>query len=473
MTHHSSLCRVAGLIVLCATALTAQAQEKYLRETPAAAWSEADISDLNFDERTAANTAWWRAFDDPMLDSLIAIGEERNFDLSVAARRIDIARRALQQTQSAYYPQIGISAGWQRERTSGRMAGSHGAASTISYFSAGATMSWEIDVFGKIRQQAKEGKAAVKVSAADYASALIALDAEIASSYINLLVSRAQLHIARVHSESQKHIVDITETRYRTGLVSKLDVAQANTLYYSTIAQIPLLEASIEAAYNSLAVLLGTTKDGLPQGIYAERPLPSHHLLPALGTPLDLLRRRPDVVAAEHSIDQAAAALGVARSAYLPSLSVSASIGTEAHAIGDLFSRQSFAYSVAPTLSWTLFDGFARRAATLEARQQMESAIDSYNLTVITAVEEVRTALSRYTATLKYIDRTENVVENSEEAVRLSLDQYKQGLSDFYNVVEAQLNFLSYQNSLTAARGDALSALIDLYKALGGGYQTD
>lgn len=469
MAHISSLTRVAAAALLCSMASAAYAgdNQDYLRHPLASSW-EPDDTTVSYS--ADLNRQWWRSFDDQMLDSLIAIGERNNYDVAVAARRIDISRQALRQIESAYWPQIGISLGWQRDRQSGRLEGRRGEAVTTSYFSGTASMSWEVDVFGKIRAQAKRGKAQVRVSAAEYDGAMVSLDAEIASSYILLLVYRAQLAVARSHSENQKHILDITETRHRTGLVSKLDVAQASTLYYSTIASIPLLESQIEGAYNSLAVLLGTTREGLPAGVFADSRLPNHYPLPALGAPVDLLRRRPDIVAAESGIDVAAAALGIARSAYLPSLSIGASAGTAAHVFGDLFSGPSFTYSVAPTLSWTLFDGLSRRAATLEARQELENEVDNYNLTVLTAIEEVRTAITRYKATLEYIARTRKVVENSEEAVRLSLDQYKQGLTDFYNVVEAQLNYLAYQNNLVTAQGDALTALIDLYKALGGGY---
>ena len=470
MTYISSLTRGLSVALVCASILCANAEEtdRYLRHPLSGGWEET-LSPAATDG-TGINRRWWREFSDPMLDTLISIGERNNYDVVTAARRIDISRRQLRQTESAYYPQIGISLGWVRDRQSGLLEGRSGTASTMSYFSGTASMSWEVDVFGKIRAQARHSKAQIKVSAAEYEGVTVALDAEIASAYINLLVYRAQLKVAMSHSANQKHILDITETRHNTGLVSKLDVAQASTLYYSTIASIPLLEASIEASYNSIAVLLGTTKEGLPAGIYDDRGLPDSYPLPALGAPVDLLRRRPDIVAAERSIDVAAAALGIARSAYLPSLSIAASAGTGAHAFGDLFRGPSLTYSVAPTLSWTLFDGLSRRAATAEARQELENEVDSYNLTVLTAIEEVRTAIARYKATREYISRTAKVVENSEEAVNLSLDQYKQGLTDFYNVVEAQLNYLTYQNSLVSARGEALSALIELYKALGGGY---
>lgn len=472
MTLKSSLAR--GLVVLCAIVaqylpVYAGDEPDYLRQPLAQAWRPDSLLARGLDG-DALNTSWWESFGDPVLDSLISLGRANNYNLAITARRIEIARRQLQQVRSEYYPGIDLNIGWQRERQSGRLAGREGNAGTMSYFSGGATMSWEVDVFGKITAKARQSKEQVRLSAAEYDAALVALDAEIASAYIELLADKAQLALANEHAASQKHILDITETRFRTGLVSKLDVAQASTLYYSTIASIPMLEASIEAAYNSIAVLLGTDRDGLPSDIFSARDMPSNYDVPVLGAPVDLLRRRPDIVAAERSIDLAAAALGVARSAYLPSLSIAASVGTGAHAFGDLFSGPSFTYSIAPTLSWTLFDGFSRHAARLEAKMQLENEIDSYNLTVLTAVEEVRNAMARYSATLKYISNTDLVVENSAEAVRLSLDQYKQGLTDFYNVVEAQLNYLTYQNSLVTARAKALTALVDLYKALGGGF---
>lgn len=408
--------------------------------------------------------------DDPLLDTLIALGRTNNYDIAAAARRIEVARAAVASARSAYYPQFGISAGWERDRISGRVDSRSGRASVTSAFAATATVSWEIDVFGKIRRQVKEAKASVNVSAAEYEAALVSLDAEIATTYIGLLVDKAQLAVANRHAVEQKHILDITETRHRTGLVSKLDVAQARTLYYSTVAQVPMLEASIEAAYNGIAVLLGTDRSELPAALFADRSVPEVFSLPPMGTPLDLLRRRPDIVEAERNIDVAAAALGIARSQYLPSLTLQASAGTQAHNFGDLFSAPSFTYTVAPTLSWTVFDGFARRAANISARQSLEIAVDNYNFTVLTAVEEVRNAMANYMAALKYLDRLEKVLENSAESVTLSLDQYKQGLGDFYNVVEAELGYLTYQNTCEEVRGKALAALVTLYKSLGGGY---
>ncbi len=432
----------------------------------ASAWP----GDSTFQHSAADYSRWWQTFDDKLLDSLITIGEANNYDLAAAAKRIDIARTQLRVARGGYSPVIGVSAGYTRDRQSGRIEGSTGEASTLSYFNAGATMSWEIDVFGKIRAQVNHAGKAVKVSAAEYAGAMVALEAEIASTYITLMVQKQQLEVAREHTENQAHILKITEVRHNTGLASKLDVAQAQTLYYSTIASIPLLEASIEKSYNALGVLTGLGREGLPSSIYSTSALPDHYQLAPLSAPVEILHHRPDIVEAERNIELAAAELGIARSAYLPSLSLQASIGTEAHNFGDLFKGPSFSYTIAPTLSWTVFDGLQRRNNALAARQSMEAQIDSYNTPVLSAIEEVRNAIAQYKSSLQYIERITQVVDSSREEVRLSVDQYKEGLTMFSNVVDAQLNYLTYQNSLVAARGDAISSLISLYKALGGGW---
>ena len=300
---------------------------------------------------------------------------------------------------------------------------------------------------------------------------MLTVQASIATAYFTLLMHRAQLALANEHVASQKQLLSITEKRYKTKLVSKLDVAQASTLYYGTESSIPALESSIEADYNAIAVLLGLERQNLPSGIYEDAELPTARRYVLSDIPADMIRRRPDVVAAEKSIDVAAAALGIAKSE-IPSFRCHYRHrpALPHHNIGDVFDRQAFTYTVAPTLSWTIFDGFGRRAATASARENMKYEVDNYNMTVIEAVQEVNNALSAYNATLRYIDLVQKAVDSSHESVVLSLDRYKQGLTDFYNVVEAHLSYLTYQNNLVSARGQVLANLIDLYKSLGGGF---
>lgn len=201
-------------------------------------------------------------------------------------------------------------------------------------------------------------------------------------------------------------------------------------------------------------------------------PLPDYRAIVPIGVPVDLLRRRPDVVAAEYNLAASASALGIAKKEFLPTLTLNGSVGTAAHKIGNLFTNSSFTYTVAPTLSWNVFSGMSRRHNAVAARQQMEMQIDNYNLTVLNAVSEVDGCISTFESAIRTIDMLGQVVEQSRKSLELSLDLYKRGLSPFNNVVNAQLDYLTNQNSLISAHGKALNAQIALYEALGGGWNS-
>ncbi|MDE6396511.1 MAG: TolC family protein, partial [Muribaculaceae bacterium] len=325
-------------------------------------------------------------------------------------------------------------------------------------------------VFGRIREQVKNRKASVQVSRAERAGVKVSLETQIASAYINLRVSQAQLAVAQIHSQSQSKVLKIAEARFEAGLASMLDVDQARVVYYNTVAMVPMLENTVHTQINAIAVLLGDTPDALYPVLETPRPLPGYIQVVAAGVPADLLRRRPDVVQAEEQIGVEATALGIAKKDWLPRLSIEGSVGTQAHSLGDLGNRNAFVYSVAPTLSWTVFDGLARKYNISAARKQMDVAIDNYNLTVLTAFQETDNALSTYFASLKYIRLLDDLVSSSRDYDRLSIDQYKNGLTAFLNVANAQMSYLENQNTLIQAQGRALTALIDLYRALGGGW---
>ena len=200
------------------------------------------------------------------------------------------------------------------------------------------------------------------------------------------------------------------------------------------------------------------------------RPLPPYMQIVSTGIPMDLLRRRPDVVEAECNLALYAAELGIAKKDFLPVLSLDASVGTSAHAIGDLFSHDSFTYSIAPTLSWTIFDGMTRKYNVATAKENMEIGIQNYNLTVLQAVTEADNAMYAYLRTLDEIEKTEAAVNASRESLDLSIDLYKRGLAAFTNVIDAQIDYLTYAGSLIESQGQALDNLVTLYEALGGGW---
>lgn len=403
---------------------------------------------------------WWRRFGDARLDSLIAIGMENNFNLAIAAKRREIARLAVRQAQSAYYPTVGVGASYTRSRAAGVNANN---------FALSADASWEIDLFGRITSQVKAQKEAYNASRADYAAAMVSLAADIATYYIEMRVTAMQLRVADEHLQSQQHVMDITQARFDAGLVSKLDVTQAQVVLLNTEATLPALRNTHAQYYNALATLLGVYPEQLAEMLPGTGwALPDYdHLIPA-GVPADLLRRRPDIAEAEYNIASYAAKVGIAKKDFLPTLTLNGSIGVSSNEIDNLFKSNSFGYSVGPKLSWTVFDGLSRKYALSSAKEQMQSAIESYNLTVMSAVEEVNDAMSAYQAALRTMEIQTQIVEQTHEAFELSMDQYKQGLSSFTNVVDAQIDWLSAANSLVAANGNVLTSLVNIYKALGG-----
>lgn len=416
---------------------------------------------------------WWKQLGDPLLDSLIAEGEQANLNLLQAERRIAIARQGINRARAAYWPSLSLSAGWNKARQSGDESAVVGRPVTVDYFSAGIDMQWEIDVFGKVRKSVEQQKASYRASRADYASVSVSVCAEIASSYIGLRSLQRQLEVTREHVEEQRKVMKITEARFETGLASMLDVSQARTVYYSTLASIETLRTSVATTVNALAVLTGTFPADMARRVNAPVGLPEATALVPKSVPSDLLRRRPDVVAAEAQLAASAAAVGVAKKDFLPTLSLQGSIGTAAHDFDDLMTHRSFTYAIAPKLSWTIFDGFARKAAVASAREEMLASIDAYNLTLLTAVQEVDDALVTYANAVSYEQSLRKVIEAAQTAAELSLDRYKQGLDAFINVAQAQISLLQYSNELVAARAQSLTALVTLYKALGGGWATD
>lgn len=413
------------------------------------------------------SSEWWKGFNDPVLDSLINLGETNNYSLRESLRRIEVARQAVRQTKGAYYPQLSTSIGYDRARTSGYTTSSHSVPMTTGYFQFGVDMSWQIDIFGRVGQQVKEAKANVSMSRAEYDALSLSVAAEIASDYISLRTLQTELKVNREHVEQEEKVLKITEARHEAGLASMLDVAQAKTVYYSTLSAISSLETQINTTINAIAVLTGNYPDQVMQTLSPYSPQPDGQWAVTTEIPLDWIKSRPDVMEAEYSIESYAAALGVARKDWLPTLSLSASAGTSAWNIKDMFKKDSYTYSVAPVLEWTIFDGFMREAEIASAREQMLAAVDSYNQTLLTAVQEVDNATFSYVSALKYEKEIEQTLIYARQAYELAIDRYKQGLDAFINVSDALMTVLQYADELVVARGNVLQAIVDIAKSVG------
>ena len=333
-------------------------------------------------------------------------------------------------------------------------------------------MNWEIDVFGRVKANADAKKAAYSASRADYDAVIVSLCAKVATAYMQLRVAQKQLSVNRAHISSQEKVVKITEARFEAELADMLDVTQAKIVLFNTQSTLPGIQAKIKTLINTISILVGEYPGELANELSVENKLPGYHIALDTGVPTDLLRRRPDIMQAEMTLGEYAAQIGIAKKDFLPTLSMTGSLGTQAHSAGDLFTGRSFTYSIAPQLSWTLFDGFARNYRAAEAKLQFEAAIDTYNLTVMNAVGEVDNALHNYDATLEGIELQQKVVEQSEKSLMLAINLYKTGLTAFSNVVDGQMNWLTSQNQLVELEGEALTDLITIYQALGGGWQT-
>lgn len=454
------------LLFLSATTVVGQTVDRYLDTPLPKEWEE---SGELFQQTLPVDDHWWKSFQDSKLDSLIALAIDRNYSVAMAINRIAAARANLRSERGNFFPSIGLNAGWTRQETSGNT--STLPQSTEHYYDAALSVSWEVDVFGSIRKRVKAQKENFAASKEEYTGVMVSLAAEVASAYINLRELQQEVEVIKKNAASQEEVLKITEVRYNTGLVAKLDVAQAKSVLFSTKASIPQLEAGINQYITSLAVLLGMYPQEIRPVLQTVGSLPDYMEPIGVGMPVDLLLRRPDVRSAERSVNAQAALLGASKSDWLPKVFLKGSFGYAARDLKDLGKSKSMTYEIAPSMSWTLFSGGQLVNATRLAKAQLDEAINQFNQTVLTAVQETDNAMNAYRNSIKQIVALREVRNQGIETLNLSLELYKQGLSPFQNVLDAQRSLLSYENQLVQAEGSSLLQLISLYKALGGGWR--
>ncbi len=461
---------IATICLLANSVLSPQQLSAQLRPTGSNMPTQWSVTTGIANATPQISPTWWDQFNDTTLTSLITLGLKNNYNISMAMRRTVIARNTMQQLKGNYLPTIDLSAGWTKAKQSGTTTVTPHHSDVSSYFTAGLTASWQVDLFARISTQIKAKRNAFMASRADFEGTMVSICAQIASAYIQLRVYQAQHLLALNHTQSQKKIVDIAIARFETSLASKLDVAQAFETYYSTSARIPQLTNSIHGSINTLSLLTGIDTTTLAKTVSTPTPLPNYQYLVSTGVPADLLRRRPDIVEAERQLAEYAAEIGIAKKDFLPMLTVNGSFGLSAHNLHEFSSHDALTYSIAPTFSWTIFDNLSRKYALANARENFQIGYDNYNLVLQTAITETDSAIAAYFYALQYVDALNSVITQVHEELQLSIDRYKSSLCPMSDVVTAQLNALTAENNLIAAKGDALSALITLYEALGGGF---
>ena len=459
--------RLVFYLLLCLPlAMNAQEAGKYLERPLPDEWQE---KDMLFQQVLPVDDQWWKVFEDTTLDSLIHLAMEQNPSVLMAINRIDQAKAQWRISQSDFYPSLTFNGGWTRQQTSGNL-GTGSPQAWTGYYSASVQMSWQLDVFGVIREKAKAQKEFYAASKEEYNATMVSLCAEVASAYFNLREVQQELDVLRRNAVSQEAVVKITESRYKTGLVSKLDVAQAKSVYYSTLASIPTTEANVIQYLNTLAVLLGLYPQDVTDALSITQPLPDYMEPVGVSVPGELLLRRPDVRGAERQVNAQAVLLGVSKRDWLPEFFLNGSFGYASDDLKDVGKKGSMTWSIAPSMTWNLFNGGRNLQEERLQRAQLDESINQFNQTVLTAVQEVDNAMSAYKNSIKQIVACKEMLYQGKEAFDLSLDLYKQGLTPFQNVLDAQRSMLTYENTLVKAKGYSLVCLVQMYQALGGGW---
>lgn len=405
---------------------------------------------------------WWAAFDDPLLTRLVEQAATQNLDVAQAVTRLRQAREALVQSRASLLPDISAGAG--ASRTEG-IAGQSGGNSS---FSLGADVNYQADLFGGVRRGVEASRAQLDASGFDYATVLISTQAEIARNYILARAAQAQLANARDSLAIQDDNLEIAGFRVQAGLVSSLDQEQARSSRAQTAASIPNIEASYNSAVSRLGVLTGQAPGALKGEMEAVRPVPEGPAAIAVGIPADTLRQRPDVRSAERNLAAAVAGIGVAEARLYPSLSLGGSIDAGAPNLGDIF--DVITGRVFANMAQTIFDAGRTRSQIRSAQAAADGAFYSYKQTVLNALEDVENAVVALQAAQRREREFTIALDAANNSAILSRSSYRAGLADFLTLSQSESSLISARNGLLQARSDQATALIQLYLALGGGW---
>jgi outer membrane protein, multidrug efflux system len=410
---------------------------------------------------------WWRQFNDAKLTALIDQARQQGFDIRIATARLREARAAQRQAEASWFPTLTASASGARVKSSANA----GSGDTNTLYQAGLDASWEPDIFGAVRHTTEAATAETEASEASLQDVQVSLAAEVALNYVNMRALQEQLRIAQRNLDSQSESEQLAQWRAMAGLASAFDAEQARATLEQTRAQVPALETALAGTWNRLAVLLGMAPGALQAELKTPAAIPLPPTTLAVGIPADTVRQRPDVRIAERTLAAATARIGVAQAARFPTLSISGSIGLEALAVGDLTDGNSATRSLMAGIAAPLFDGGAL-AQQVEIRDaQQQQALASYESAVLVALEDVENALVNFAN----IERRQTALSNAAAAARnateLARVQYESGIIDFSKLLDSQRTQLAIETSLTIATADRAVALIQLYKALGGGWR--
>jgi NodT family efflux transporter outer membrane factor (OMF) lipoprotein len=443
-----------------------------------------DTGDKRVQVAPAEYKDWWQAFKDPALNQLIDTAYRENLTLRIAGVRVLGARAQLGIVTGQLYPQSQQATGsLQKERISpgGVVSGSPQSSSSFGGMSLasaqiGLTASWEIDFWGKFRRAIQSADASLQATIADYDNVLVSLTADVASNYIVMRTLEKRLAIAIENVRIQTESLQIAQARFTGGTTSERDVEQAKTILANTQATIPTLEGQVRQTKNALSVLMGLPPHDLANLFKGKAVIPAPPPQVAVGIPADLIRRRPDIRAAELRAAAQCDQIGVAKAQLFPAFSLTGTFGPQATDVGratlaDMFNWRNRAGSMGPTVQWNILNyGQITNNVRFQDAQFQELLI-TYQNTVLKAQQEVEDNLVAF---LKAQERAHFLSESTTAAMRsleLAVIQYREGITDFTTVLTAQQALLTEQDSLASTLGDISRSLVGVYRALGGGWE--
>jgi NodT family efflux transporter outer membrane factor (OMF) lipoprotein len=427
--------------------------------------------------QTAADSLWWRSFNDASLDQLVELAYRQNLPLQIAGLRIVEARARLGIATGQQFPQVqaaigsATAEGLSKNTPIGTFLDRH-----YGNYQIGFDAAWELDFWGKYRRAVESEGAGLMASVADYYNALVSLNAEVARTYVTVRTFEMLIKQAQDNAKVQEEALAIAQARFHNGATSELDPSQAQTQLESTRATIPQLQVSLEQARNALSTLLGRPAGAVDALLGAPGEIPHAPVKVAVGMPAELLRRRPDIRSAEYQAAAQCARIGVAKAELYPSFTLMGTVGLQttsgvAISHSNFFSTNSLFYSVGPHLNWPILN-YGRLTNNVRVEDaRFQQLLVGYRDAVLRAAQEVEDALTGFLNSQKALVFEQNAVKAAQRSVEISVVQYREGAVDFQRVLDAQRSLLQEQNALTQTSSSVATNLIALYKALGGGWE--
>ena len=419
-----------------------------------------------------ANTTWWRQFDDPVLDGLIADALANNRNVKIAAANVEAAAAVLTQTKAPLYPQVGYGAGAARQKASEANATGWSALVPNPYdvYQLNGSASWELDLWGRVRRLSEAARADLFATEEARRGVVLSLVANVAGNYLQLRGLDEQLEIARRSLGTYAESVRIFELQFKHGLVSQMTLEQARTQYETAAAAVPQIETQIAQAQNGLSILLGRPPGAIPRGkSIRDLAVPA---VPA-GLPSSVLESRPDVRQAEEALVAANARIGAAKALYFPTISLTGVLGASSADLSNLFKGPAGVWSYAGSITGPLLAGGAVRGAVRQTEAGRKAALLAYQASVESAFADVENALVARTKLIEQTEARTRLVRAAREYERLATLQYNGGYSPYSTVLQAQEKLFPAELDLAQARTALLGSLVSIYRAMGGGWVTE